>query len=78
MLALGECPCDEEDQVPQRFSVMPWRGQQSRDSEMRHLCGKGCATQALERFMTKEGATGPGQLEMEAPLQMNAAVRQTG
>jgi len=56
MLALGDCPCDEEDQVPQRFSVMPWRGQQSRDPEMRHLCGKGCAMQALERFMTKEAA----------------------
>ena len=56
MLALGESPCDEEDQPPQRFAVMPWSGSQSRDAEMRHLCGKGCAMQALERFMTAEAA----------------------
>jgi hypothetical protein len=52
MLSHAECACDEADQVPQRFSVMPWSAEQSRNPEMRHLCGKGCAMQALERFMT--------------------------
>lgn len=52
MLSYAECPCDEADQVPQRFSIMPWNGESSRNSEMRHLCGQGCAMQALERFMT--------------------------
>jgi hypothetical protein len=41
MLSLAECPCDDIDQVPQRFSVIPWSVEQSRDGEMRHLCGKG-------------------------------------
>jgi hypothetical protein len=44
------------DQVPQRFSVMPWNAEDSRNPEMRHLCGKGCAMQALERFMTPRAA----------------------
>jgi hypothetical protein len=52
MLSYAECPCDDLEQVPQRFSVMPWSHDQSRNPEMRHLCGKGCAIQALERFMT--------------------------
>jgi hypothetical protein len=36
---------------------MPWSAEQSRNPEMRHLCGKGCAMQALERFMTPRAAT---------------------
>jgi hypothetical protein len=62
MLSNAECACDEDDQVPQRFSVMPWNAEQSRNPEMRHLCGKGCAMQALERFMTQR----PALLEVEA------------
>jgi hypothetical protein len=54
MLSHADCACDEDDQVPQRFSVMPWNAEQSRNPEMRHLCGKGCAMQALERFMTQK------------------------
>jgi hypothetical protein len=54
MLSHADCLCDEDDQVPQRFSVMPWSASQSRNPEMRHLCGKGCAMQALERFMTQK------------------------
>ena len=54
MLSHADCACDEDDQVPQRFSVMPWSADQSRNPEMRHLCGKGCAMQALERFMTQK------------------------
>jgi hypothetical protein len=56
MLSHAECACDEDDQVPQRFSIMPWSAEQSRNPEMRHLCGKGCAMQALERFMTPRAA----------------------
>ena len=56
MLSHADCACDEEDQVPQRFSIMPWSTDQSRNPEMRHLCGKGCAMQALERFMTPKTA----------------------
>jgi hypothetical protein len=52
MLSYADCPCDEDDQEPQRFSVMPWNAESSRNPEMRHLCGKGCAMHALERFMT--------------------------
>lgn len=52
MLSHADCPCDEDDQEPQRFSIMPWSIESSRNPEMRHLCGKGCAMQALERFMT--------------------------
>jgi hypothetical protein len=56
MLSYADCACDEDDQVPQRFSVIPWSASQSRNPEMRHLCGKGCAMQALERFMTQKAA----------------------
>src|SRR6478672_4684688 len=54
MLSYADCACDEDDQVPQRFSLMPWNAEQSRNPEMRHLCGKGCAMQCLERFMTQK------------------------
>jgi hypothetical protein len=60
MLSLAECACDDVDQMPQRFSVMPWSVDQSRNGEMRHLCGKGCAMQALERFMTPNTSAAPG------------------
>jgi hypothetical protein len=59
MLSYADCPCDDMDQVPQRFSIMPWSVEQSRDGEMRHLCGKGCAMQALERFMTPRTSAAP-------------------
>lgn len=61
MMSYADCPCDEEDQLPQRFSVLPWNAEQSRNPEMRHLCGKGCAMQALERFMT------PKAVPVESP-----------
>jgi hypothetical protein len=54
MLSYADCVCDEDDQLPQRFSVMPWNADQSRNPEMRHLCGKGCAMHALDRFMTQK------------------------
>ncbi len=56
MLSYSDCACDVEEQLPHRFSVLPWSQEQSRDAEMRHLCGKGCAMQALERYMTPRSA----------------------
>jgi len=52
MLMLGDVPCFEEGQPNQRFTVLPWNSNESRNTEMRHLCGQGCAMKALERFMT--------------------------
>jgi hypothetical protein len=66
MLSHADCACDEVDQVPQRFSVMPWSAEQSRNPEMRHLCGKGCAMQALERFMTQKIAIAEHEAEEDA------------
>jgi hypothetical protein len=65
MLSHAECACDDDYQLPQRFSVMPWSIGQSRNPEMRHLCGQGCAMQALERFMTQK----PVILSLEASLE---------
>ena len=59
MLSYAECQCDDIEQMPQRFAVMPWSVEQSRDPEMKHLCGKGCAMQALERFMTPDTSVAP-------------------
>jgi hypothetical protein len=69
MLSYADCACDEDDQLPQRFSVMPWSAEQGRNPEMRHLCGKGCAMQALERFMTPRTATPHPEPEMEPELE---------
>ncbi|HZD44579.1 MAG TPA: hypothetical protein VE109_00735, partial [Acidobacteriaceae bacterium] len=60
----------EEDRVPQRFSVMPWSAEQSRNPEMRHLCGKGCAMQALERFMTPRAAAMENALPEILPMEI--------
>lgn len=71
MLSHADCACDEDDQVPQRFSIMPWSMEQSRNPEMRHLCGKGCAMQALERFMTPRSAA--PEPAAEPPMQQEDA-----
>ena len=39
-------------QPGQRFALLPWNFAESRNPNMYHLCGQGCAMQALERFMT--------------------------
>lgn len=79
MLSHADCACDEEDQVPQRFSITPWSADQSRNPEMRHLCGKGCAMQALERFMTPKTALptteSAGPVEEEAFAWIASAAR---
>ena len=69
MLSHADCACDEEDQVPQRFSIMPWSANQSRNPEMRDLCGKGCAMQALERFMTQRPAISGVEAEDDVLVQ---------
>ena len=52
MFVLGDVSCCDEGQPRQRFTVLPWNSAESRNAETHHLCGKGCAMQALERFMT--------------------------
>ena len=52
MLMLGEVPCFEEGQPRQRFTLMPWNKAESGNADFYHLCGQGCAMQAMERFMT--------------------------
>jgi hypothetical protein len=51
MYVLGDVPCFDEGQPSQRFTLLPWNFTESRNPEMHHLCGQGCAMQALERFM---------------------------
>ncbi len=62
MAALGQVPCFEEDGKDpreQRFTLMRWSRTESQNPDMYHLCGQGCALQAMERFMT-EGAIDAG------------------
>ncbi len=51
MLVLGDVPCFEEGQPAQRFTLMPWNKAESSNPDFYHLCGQGCAMQAMERFM---------------------------
>ena len=57
MAALGAVPCFEEngstDTRQQRFTLMRWSRADSQTPDMYHLCGQGCAMQAMERFMTE-------------------------
>ena len=55
MVALGAIPCFDADPRNTRFTLMPWNLLESRNPDMYHLCGQGCAMQAMERYMT-EGA----------------------
>jgi hypothetical protein len=54
MMMLGAVPCFEEGQPNHRFTLLPWNATESRNKEMRHLCGQGCAMKALERFMSNQ------------------------
>ena len=40
-----------------RLSLFRWSQAESQDEKMYHLCGQGCAVQALERYMD-EGTLG--------------------
>jgi hypothetical protein len=51
MVMLGDVPCWEADQPSRRFTLLPWNPAESRSADMFHLCGQGCAMQAMERFM---------------------------
>ncbi len=57
MAAVGSVPCFEEngggDLRDQRFTLMRWSRADSQNPDMYHLCGQGCAMQAMERFMTE-------------------------
>lgn len=59
MAVLGDVPCFEEGQPSGRFSLMPWNAAESRSQDIYHLCGQGCAMQAMERFMNT------GEIESE-------------
>jgi hypothetical protein len=52
MVLLGDVPCYDEGQPGLRFTLLPWNLAESRNPEMYHLCGQGCAMKAMERFMT--------------------------
>jgi hypothetical protein len=54
MVMLGDVPCWEEDQPSHRFTIFPWNAAESQNPEMYHLCGEGCAMQAMQRFMTSK------------------------
>lgn len=52
MVLLGDVPCYDEGQPGQRFTLLPWNSAESRNNDMYHLCGQGCAMKAMVRFMT--------------------------
>ena len=52
MVTLGDVFCFEADQPPKHFSIVPWNAAESRNEDVHHICGEGCATKALERFMS--------------------------
>ena len=54
MVMLGDVPCWEADQPNHRFTLFPWNAAESQNPEMYHLCGEGCAVQAMQRFMTSK------------------------
>lgn len=60
LVTTADVLCSEEDQPSKRFTLIPWNEAESRNPDLHHLCGEGCATKALERFMST------GKLEPEA------------
>jgi hypothetical protein len=54
MVMLGDVPCWEADQPNHRFTLFPWNAAESQNPDMYHLCGEGCAMQAMQRFMTSK------------------------
>ncbi len=52
MISLGDVFCFEEGQPARHFSLVPWDEGESRNPKAHHICGEGCATKALERFMS--------------------------
>ena len=63
MVLLGDVPCYNVGQPGSRFTLTRWNAAESRNPDMYHLCGQGCAMKAMVRYM----ATGIiGKLEDEA------------
>mgnify|MGYP001544478491 CR=1 FL=1 len=52
MVSLGDVFCFEEGQPARHFTLVPWDAAESRNPKVHHICGEGCATKALERFMS--------------------------
>lgn len=52
MVTLGDVLCFEEGQPARHFTLVPWNQAESRNQHVSHICGEGCATKALERFMS--------------------------
>ncbi len=42
----------QDDTPSGRFTLLRWSAETCCDQDLHHLCGQGCAMQALERFMT--------------------------
>lgn len=52
MITLGRVHCLDEGQPSPRFTLLAWNEDQSRNPDIYHVCGEGCASKALERFMS--------------------------
>jgi len=52
MVTLGKVLCFEEGRPSRHFTLVPWAQAESRNTNIHHICGEGCATKALERFMS--------------------------
>ena len=57
MAAVGAVPCFEDnggtDPRDPRITLMRWSMADSQNPNMYHLCGQGCALQAVERYMNE-------------------------
>jgi len=58
MITLGNVLCFDEGQPSRRFTLLPWNEDQSRNPDVYHVCGEGCASKALERFMSSGNLDG--------------------
>lgn len=68
MVMLGDVPCFDEGQPGLRFTLLPWNAAESSSQDMYHLCGQGCAMQAMERFMTTGAILAEAEEEEDAPV----------
>ena len=62
LASLGQKADFAEEEEALRFTLMRWHSAESRNPDIYHLCGQGCAMQAAERFMTE------GAIDAEARL----------
>lgn len=71
MVMLGDVPCFEGE-PGKRITLMPWNHDESQNPDMYHLCGQGCALQAMERFMTY------GKIESDVNQPQGVRAQSTG